>query len=165
MLSPPLAATDRGESFISLLVQPWFAATEHRDVRLRYAAYLSPFSSTRLQVPRSRLLELSDVCFPLSAARNMTPTRLRNLDTEQLFSYCYELQTQHRLESVATRTPPPICASALGSLTALVWRAWGAASDLRNTRWAFSDNPLNRRTRRVFGGVAQLQARGPKASF
>lgn len=40
--------------------------------------------------------------------------RLRNLDTKQPFSYCYELPTQHRLESVATRTPPPICTSALG---------------------------------------------------
>jgi len=60
--------------------------------------------------------------------KHCTP-RLRNLDTKQPFSYCYELPTQLRLESVATRTPPPICTSALGSLTALVRRAWGAASE------------------------------------
>src|SRR4051812_19829143 len=58
--------------------------------------------------------------------KHCTP-RLRNLHTEQPFSYCYESPTQLRLESVATRTPPPICTSALGSLTALVRRAWGAA--------------------------------------
>ena len=45
-----------------------------------------------------------------------------NLDTGQPFSYRYELRTQHRLESVATRTPPPICTSAHGPQTALVSR-------------------------------------------
>jgi hypothetical protein len=46
----------------------------------------------------------------------------KNSDTEQPFSYRYESRTQHRLESVATRTPPPICTSAQGSQTALVWK-------------------------------------------
>jgi hypothetical protein len=32
------------------------------------------------------------------------------------------LRTQHRLESVATRTPPPICTSAQDLQTALVWK-------------------------------------------
>lgn len=45
-----------------------------------------------------------------------------NLNTRQPFSYPYELRTQHRLESVATRTPPPICASAQSSQTALAWK-------------------------------------------
>jgi hypothetical protein len=45
---------------------------------------------------------------------------LGNLDTELLFSYCYELRTRHRLESAATHTPPPICTSAQGLQTALV---------------------------------------------
>src|SRR5687768_7308317 len=91
--------------------------------------------------PRSVLVNLlAGFAFPLmplpgadffsSGARQHCALRLRNLNTEQPFSYCYELRTQHRLESVATRTPPPICTSALGSLTALVWRAWGAASQL-----------------------------------
>src|SRR5215211_6812045 len=42
----PLSPRRRDEPFILLVVQPWSAASEHRDVRLRYAAYLSPFSST-----------------------------------------------------------------------------------------------------------------------
>jgi hypothetical protein len=32
------------------------------------------------------------------------------------------------LESVATRTPPPICTSAPGFQTALIWRTVGAAN-------------------------------------
>jgi hypothetical protein len=44
------------------------------------------------------------------------------LDKGQPFSYCYEFTTQHRLESVATRTPPPICTSIQDSQTALVWK-------------------------------------------
>jgi hypothetical protein len=34
-----------------------------------------------------------------------------------------------------TRTPPPICTSTVGPQTALVWRAAGAASTLRDTAW------------------------------
>src|SRR6266702_410972 len=41
----------------------------------------------------------------------------------------YELSTQHRLETPLTYRPPPICTSALGSQTALVWRAVDAAND------------------------------------
>jgi len=39
-----------------------------------------------------------------------------------------------------TRTPPPICTSALGSQTALVWRAVGAASGIRDTSCPISRN-------------------------
>ena len=83
----------------------------------------------RLRVPRCCCCWPVPV-FPYSKRAKRCALGRRNLDTEQPFSYCYELLTQHRLESVATRTPPPICTSALGSLTALVWRAWGAASHL-----------------------------------
>ena len=75
-------------------------------------------SSTCLQAPRS-LLCLGPV--RLSRIRSARCAR-GNLDTGQPFSYRYELRTQHRLESVATRTPPPICASAQGPQTALVWK-------------------------------------------
>jgi hypothetical protein len=54
--------------------------------------------------------------------------RPRNFDTRPLCSYCYELQPEHRLETSLTRTPPPICAFAQGSQTALIWRAVGAAN-------------------------------------
>ena len=40
-----------------------------------------------------------------------------------------------------TRTPPPICTSALGSHTALVRRAMGVANEVTNTPWAISRNP------------------------
>src|SRR4051812_44807318 len=81
----------------------------------RYAAYLSQFNplagSAFLPLPVGRFF------FLLSERAQQTCTpRLGNWDTEQPFSYFYELPTQHRLESVATRTPPPICTSALGSL-------------------------------------------------
>jgi hypothetical protein len=55
--------------------------------------------------------------------------RLRNFDIEPPSSYCYELQPDHRLETPLTRTPPPICTFAPGSLIALIWRAVDAAND------------------------------------
>jgi hypothetical protein len=94
------------------------------------ATSLGQFSSTCLPASRSPLLPLPGAFFPYSKRAKHCALGRRNSDTEQPFSYCYELLTQHRLESVATCTPPPICTSALGSLTALVWRAWGAASHL-----------------------------------
>jgi hypothetical protein len=112
------------------------ASTSVRCLRtpdVRAATPRTSASSTRLQVsPSSRCLSAGS-CFLVRARTQTGALRLAKLDTEQPFSYCYELPTQHRLESVATRTPPPICTSALGSQTALVWRAWGAASDLRDT--------------------------------
>ena len=74
--------------------------------------------STRLQASRSSAALVRCAYFSFEAHK--APGR--NLDTGQPFSYCYELRTQHRLESVATRTPPPICTSAHGSQTALVSR-------------------------------------------
>ena len=53
---------------------------------------------------------------------------LRNFDTEPPLPYCYEFRCDNRLESVITRTPPPICTSAR-SQTALVSRAGGVAND------------------------------------
>src|SRR5262245_9060968 len=75
-------------------------------------------SLIRLQAPRSSF------CFgpvPSSLVQRASCAR-EDLDTGQPFSYRYESRTQLRLESVATRTPPPICASAQGSQTALVSR-------------------------------------------
>lgn len=94
--SPPLPNTEM-----------FGAATPRTSVRL-----------IRLQAPRSYL------CFGsvLLSRFQCASCARENLDTEQPFSYFYELRTQHRLESVATRTPPPICASAQGSQTALVLR-------------------------------------------
>jgi hypothetical protein len=78
-----------------------------RDVRRRYAAYLSPLLLNLLLAPLSPPLLI-----PFLGKRIL---RSGNFDTEQPFSYRYELRTRHRLESVATHTPPPICTSAQGS--------------------------------------------------
>ena len=119
----------RGEPFMSPMIQLQSAAAEHRDVRRRYAASLSPFSPNRvglvqplLQALRSSSLPRSCASFRLLRSASCAPG---NLDTRQPFSYCYELSTQLRLESVATRTPPPICTSAQCSQTALVLRTVG----------------------------------------
>jgi len=92
--------------------------SNNSDVRRRYAAYLSPL----LNLPAGST-------FPASAGVQCSSPSLEsarcargNFDTEQLFSYRYELRTRHRLESVATHTPPPICTSAQDSQTALVSR-------------------------------------------
>jgi hypothetical protein len=90
-----------------------------RDVRRRYAAYFSRFLLNLPAGLRVPCFCRCPVLIPLSGSAHTAPG---NLDTEQLFSYCYELRTRHRLESVATRTPPPICTSAQGSQTALVSR-------------------------------------------
>jgi len=64
-----------------------------------------------------------------------------------------------------TRTPPPICTSALGSQTALIWRAVGVANATRCTPSKNPDNPWIDVAERVCGCVASLQSRGAKASF
>jgi hypothetical protein len=89
----------------------------------------------------------------------------RNLDTGQPFSYCYELRTQHRLESVATRTPPPICASAQCSQTALVLRTAKRREQFDRTPWLASDNHGISWVRRLFATVASLHVLTPKPSF
>src|SRR3954447_16941141 len=99
----------------------------------------------QLQSAARRTPEMSDAATPRTSARSVNPPAgsafprhagapcsfpwLKHalcareiLGTEQLFSHRYELRIQHRLESVATRTPPPICTSAQGSQTALVLR-------------------------------------------
>ena len=73
--------------------------------------------------PRCRLRVPIRCCGPVRLPSIEARIALEgNLDTGQPFSYCYELPTQHRLESVATRTPPPICTSAQSPQTALVLR-------------------------------------------
>jgi len=89
----------------------------------------------------------------------------RNLDTGHPFSYCYESRTQHRLESVATRTPPPICASAQCSQTALALRTAKRREQFDRTRWLASDNHGISCLRRLFATVASLHVLTPKPSF
>ena len=119
MLPPPLAAACRSELVISLEFQLQSAA--HRTLELFGAAMPRTSArslSTRSHAPRSSP-GLASRPFPFWVSAHAA---LGNLDKGQPFSYFYESQTQHRLESVATRTPPPICTSAQGSQTALVWK-------------------------------------------
>jgi hypothetical protein len=93
-------------------------------------------SSVRLQASRSSPPLWSCASF-LHSKRNL---RSGNLDTGRPFSYRYESRTQLRLESVATRTPPPICTSAQGSQTALILRTAKRREHFEPTRWWASDN-------------------------
>ena len=89
------------------------AATPRTSVRL---------TSSQVQ-PACRLRLPCRCCRPMRLSRfGSARCAWENLDTGQPFSYRYELRTQHRLESVATRTPPPICTSAQSPQTALVWK-------------------------------------------
>ena len=82
----PLSPRRCGEPFISLVVQLQSAASEHRDVRLRYAAYLSPFSSTRPQAPRSSPLKWPAPVSLIRSARN-TARHSREIWTQNNHSH------------------------------------------------------------------------------
>jgi hypothetical protein len=116
-------------------------------------------SACRLRVPRLRFGPAL-----LSFIRSATCAR-GNLDTVQPFSYRYELRTQLRLESVATRTPPPICTSAQSSQTALILKTAERREHFEPTRWWASDNHGISRVRRLFATVATLHMPTPKPSF
>jgi hypothetical protein len=79
------------------------------------------------------------------------------LDTEQPFSYCYELQPIIAWKTPPTCIPPPICMSAQGSQTALIRRAVGVANGLRNTRASVSRNGID------FAAAAQISALRPRS--
>jgi len=128
------------------------AATPRTSVRL---------VSTCLPASRSLPLLWSGAAFP--SFRNATCAR-RNLDTGQPFSHRYELRTQLRLESVATRTPPPICTSAQGSQTALILRTFERCEQFEPTRWLGSDNHGISQVRRLFASVATLHVRCSRAT-
>jgi hypothetical protein len=154
---------------MSPVIQLQSASAEHRDVRRRYAAYLSPVQfqtrlipfQPRLQASLSPLLLWSDAPFP----RLKRELRSGILDTGQPFSYRYELRTQHRLESVATRTPPPICTSAQSPQTALAWKTVERREQFEPTRWLADDNHGISRVRRLFATVATLHVLTAKPSF
>jgi hypothetical protein len=110
------------------------------------AAYLSLSSSTRSRTPRSQSLHRRSASqFPQShfpcperAEREPTPG---NSDTEQPLSYCYELPTQLRLESVAN-------AHTAADLHVRSWVSYRAGQEslerrerVTNTPRGISDNP------------------------
>ena len=145
MLPPPLTATSRGELFMSPMIQLQSAAAEHRDVRRRYAASLSPFSPNRVELvqPLCRLcvprpLLGSGASFPLVRSASCAPG---NLDTGQPFSYCYELRNPASLWKASLRAHRRRFARPLSVLKPR-WskEPLNAASELITTRWLVSDN-------------------------
>jgi len=100
----------------------------------RAAAYLSLSSSTRSRTPRSQpLLRRTASYFPLShsSPRNARALR-REIQTQNSRSHiAMSYQFSFAWKASLTRTPPPICTSALGSHTALVRRASSVANELQ----------------------------------
>jgi hypothetical protein len=108
----------------------------------RAAAYFSYFV-TRSQAPHSSLQS----CRLLRSSLVRAAVKHALLDGEiqtQLSRPHIAMSYQPSIawKASLTRIPPPICASALGSKTALVLRAVSAANEYRNTPSAASDNPL-----------------------
>jgi hypothetical protein len=125
----------------SPVFQSQSAATEHPLVRRCAAAYLSLSSSTRsrLRVPNSCIVGKHLISLVRSALNASTTPG--NLDTEQPFSYCYELPTQLRLESVAN-------AHTAADLHVRSWVSYRAGQEslerrerVTNTPRTISDNP------------------------
>jgi hypothetical protein len=146
MVPPPLAARTRSEQSHQCF-QSQSAATEHPLVRpLRRRIYLSLSSSTRSRSPRSQSLHRrqaswSSCLIPLVRSALNASTTPGNLDTKQPFSYCYELPTQLRLESVAN-------AHTAADLHVRSWVSYRAGQEslerrerVTNTPSAISDNP------------------------
>jgi hypothetical protein len=67
-------------------------------------------------------------------------SRLRKFDTEPQSSYCYEVEPDNRLESVANAHTAADLHVRPVPLTALVSRAAGAANPLRDTACLISRN-------------------------
>ena len=146
MVPPPLAARTRGEQSH---YQCFKASLPLPNIRLsdrRAAAYLSLSSSTRSRSPRSQSLRRRQASYspcriPLVRSALNASTTPGNLDTEQPLSYCYELPTQLRLESVAN-------AHTAADLHVRSWVSYRAGQEslgrrerATNTPSAISDNP------------------------
>lgn len=101
------------------------AATEHRNVR-RLAAACLPQPVRWLRVPVARFRRsLWSLLFdaPLKMG-DIAGEILTQTNRPHIAMSC---QSSFAWKASLTRTPPPICASAPGSQTALIWRAVGVA--------------------------------------
>ena len=112
----------------------------------RAAAYLSLSSSTRSRSPRSQSLQRRQASrfrhrLPLVRSAMNAKRHQGNSDTKKPLSYCYELPTQLRLESVAN-------AHTAADLHVRSWVSYRAGQEslerrerVTNTPSAISDNP------------------------
>lgn len=73
--------------------------------------YAFPLTFTRSRASPS-MRPAGPCVFLLFEANETRTSRLRNFDTELRYPYCYRFESDNRLESSPTRTPPPICTSA-----------------------------------------------------
>jgi hypothetical protein len=106
--------------------------TVQRSARHLNPSIINPFTAP----PPALRLSLAERY--LSCSRSETRmSRLRNFDTEPPSSYCYELQPKIARKASLTRAPPPICAFAPGSQTALIWRAVGRCERINSYIMAF----------------------------
>lgn len=135
----------RGDVRRAIRSQVFKASLPLPSIRLldrRAAAYLSLSSSTRSRTPRSQSLPCRSVThFPLSHSFRSASATPGNSDTEQPLSYCYELPTQLRLESVAN-------AHTAADLHVRSWVSYRAGQEslkrrerVTNTPRGISDNP------------------------
>jgi len=134
------------------------AAAEHRDVRRRYAAYLSQVQpACRLRVPR--------LCFgpALLSQVQRAWCAPENLDTEQPLSYRYEFTNPASLgKRRYAHTAADLHVRSRFSNRASLEEPLNAASDLITTPWCSSDNHRILRGRWLFRSVATLHARARK---
>ena len=112
----------------SKVFQSQSAAAEQKHAWPLRRRYLSLSSSTRPRATRSRSLQLSSVsAFPLSEAHQAQRQEIQTQNIRPHIAMGYQLSFAWKAS--LTRTPPPICTSALGSQTALVRRAMGVANE------------------------------------
>lgn len=83
-----------------------FAASERNKSAVRPFRSAVSAHKARLRAHVGRSLRISPV-----GCRQDSSARLRDLDKDHRYPYCYEFQTDNRLESSPTRKPPPIRAS------------------------------------------------------
>ena len=146
MVPPPLAAKTRDEQSDHKCFKASLPPPNIRLFDCCAAAYLSLSSSTRSRTPRSQSLHRRSAfyfplsCFPVRSALNTSATP-GNSDTERPLSYCYELSTQLRLESVAN-------AHTAADLHVRSWVSYRAGQEslerrerVTNTPSQISDNP------------------------
>jgi hypothetical protein len=112
----------------------------------------SPQPVHSLRVPAARFQRLPwSLLFDLPITGDIAGEILTQVNRPHIAMSC---QSSFAWKASLTRTPPPICTSALGSQTALIWRAVGVANNKTITPSAFSDNPGIRRRLRLFATVA-----------
>ena len=102
------------------------AATEHRNVRRRAACLPQPVRSLRVPVARFRRSLWSLLFDAPRKSGDIAGEILTQVNRPHI---AMSRQSSFAWRASLTRIPPPICTSARGSQTALIWRAMGVADN------------------------------------